>query len=135
LKTIDENNNISPKSNIISAHFGVLKKLTVLYDSINTFRKQAISQKFDIRIQNSTTNGTFIMDIPVGDLQNLKIFFRTPNGKTINTNCDCIIKDETNGHLVLNYENDLFGTWSLYIQRISIAYAEDINFSIRAILA
>jgi len=132
LKTIDNNNNISPKSNLISAQFGVLKKLKLLYDSIKTFREQTRSQKFDINIKNSAKNGTFIINI--NDIQNLKFYFLTPSGKMIDEKCDCLIIDEINSKIVLNYENDLLGNWSLYIQRMSIDNARDINFSIKAII-
>ncbi len=132
LRTIDKNNNISPISNTVSANFGVLKKLKILYQSMATLKERTVSQKLNIDIKNTTTNGLFRIDIE--NLQDLKVYFRSPNNRIINEKSNGFMRDEINGKVELNYENNLFGNWILYIQRLHFENARDINFSIKTII-
>jgi len=108
--------------------------LNILYEEIKTFKQQTFSDKFDVNIQNSTTNGTFIFELnDFNNIQDLKVYFREPNGKTINENCECYTRDYINRKIVLKHETDLLGTWTIFIQRANLANPKDVNFSVKAI--
>jgi hypothetical protein len=133
MKTIDHNNNVAPISNTVTASFGVLKKIKILYESIQKFGKQTLSQKYPMNLGNNATNGLFIVDMEPIDLKDMKVYFRLPNNTLIDEKFAGFKRDEIEGKILLDIEINISGIWTLNIQRLNIANTRDINFSIKLI--